>query len=367
MKPEKSEPEKTPCDGEAWQGLPPQDAPALNANWPKIKKLLRFTSGRHPIRRLVDAETGLLIEAPDAAARLCKILREAPLRQWRERTAAALALRQVALSPAEARYAARVLGDVMNSTEPPDPDAKYERAGEESWHILGRTVAGIACISLVGIANGIGLLPEILSRLIDTFGIALFAASMLCIPILLLTSANNQMALRVECATTLWRLRLPESVRSLAVLAQSRYSCAGIGQKALLEILPLLTLEHCGQLETGTIPKLCGLIRTYPLPPFETLKPLSVAEAALHALEKVGDGQAVKPVKWFVEHCKNEKLRDKAAAILPVLQARQALEEAHGILLRGASAPAAPETLLRAANATPETAPETLLRASEKE
>ena len=147
-------------------------------------------------------------------------------------------------------------------------------------------------------------------------------------------------------------------------------SCDYCAHNALLEILPLLTPEHYGRLEAATVPELNNLLRmASPLsaPPGTLVHSEPLCEAVLNALAVVGDGRSVKPAQKLAAKCRNAKIQAKALEILPVLLARQAKEQAHSVLLRGSSAPPAPEKeLLRAAGAAPETAPETLLRAAER-
>ena len=332
----------------------------------EIRRLLRFTSWRHPIHKSVDAKTGELMEAPDAAC-LCKILRDSPDYQWRERTTAALALRRIEMSPTQARYAARVLGDVMNGSETIDTNAKRQREWQEFWRQMrmgGATLCGVFVLNAI-LENH--LLPDSLTKFFVWYGMGAALTCPVWILGLATLNTHRRARLRSECAVTLRHLKLPESIRALAVLAQSQKYYASIAQEALLEILPLLTPEHYGRLEAGTVSELCGLLRIDSFPRIPVF-PIPLCGAAIDALAKIGDGSAVKPMKRFIEKCQFFPMLEKAADILPILLARQAQEEAHSTLLRGASAPAVPEKeLLRAASSTPEAAPGLLLRASRKE
>ena len=339
---------------------------AVEVEQREMKRLLRGVSRRNPIRRLVDAATGELIDAPDAAARLCAILRDSPAYRWRERTTATLALRQIAMTPTQARYAARVLGDIMNSEETLGLDAHRKRSLAEARHTAGLVGAIIAGVFLMGFTIQTGIMPEWLHQVIFNFGLLLLGTSLLWLPALILLEQRRQIQMRIEGAVTLRTLKLPESVRAMAVLAHSRKYYVSIAQEALIEILPLLTPEHYGRLETATVPELCLLLRNASVIS-GLLYPAPLCEAVLNALAKIGDGRAVKPVQKFAEKCPVPSLRTKAAEVLPILLERKAREEAPGILLRGASAPAAPgKELLRAASSAPETAPELLLRASQQ-
>ena len=364
--------EETPeqAQNDATQKSAPPEVIA-HAKQREVKKLLRFTSRRHPIHRLVDAKTGCFISDAFAPAQCWKILRDAPEYQWRERTAAALALRAFALSSAQARSAARVLGDVMNHAET-SPERKAERETRETLHNLG--LIGLVVLGVTGIGVGLqtGIISDGLHQIFFNFGVAAGITSLLWIPALLTLTGHRRRQLRLACAVTLRKLKLPESARAFAVAAQSSAEHVYVAQSALLEILPLLMPEHYGRLEMGTAPELCRLLRTPALLPGLGLSGLSyptpLCKVTLEALAKIGDGRAVRPTQKFAEKCPVPHLQAKALEILPILLARQAQEQARSILLRGSSAPAAPENeLLRAANSAPETAPETLLRASQKD
>lgn len=81
----------------------------------------------------------------------------------------------------------------------------------------------------------------------------------------------------------------------------------------------------------------------------------------LRALEKVGSGQAVRPVERRTKFVPT-KVCEEAMRILPILQERQRRENDPRLLLRSADSPIAVDTLLRpAGGGTSE--PQTLLRA----
>ena len=331
----------------------------------EIKNLLRFTSRRHLIHQLLDAKTGRLISSAFVPAQLYRILRDAPDYQWRERTAAALALREIAMSPAQTLSASRVLGDVMNDMEAA-PDLKRQRESQETLHNLGLTGAMVLGVIALGIGIPTKFIPEWLHEIIFNFGCFAGVTSLLWIPAFIILSRHRRKQLRLACAVTLRKLRQPESVRAFAVATRSRKEYDVIAHNALLEILPLLTPEHYGRLEATSVPELTQLLRTASLPPGTLIYSEPLCETVLDALAKIGDGRAVRPVQRLADKCRDRKIREKAIEILPILLERRGREQAHSMLLRGASAPAASEKeLLRAANSAPETAPELLLRASQ--
>ncbi len=128
--------------------------------------------------------------------------------------------------------------------------------------------------------------------------------------------------------------------------------------RALRQALPVLQSEHYGLLNLQAIPNLCRLLYQ----PDESLV-LEVIEA----LGKIGDGSALHPVKWVAERGRTQQIREAAQAILPILEERHRQEQDPQILLRPTAGFSTPDTLLRAAQAKPETGSEHLLRVSTQE
>jgi hypothetical protein len=90
--------------------------------------------------------------------------------------------------------------------------------------------------------------------------------------------------------------------------------------------------------------------------------------AILQAYAQVGDASTLEPVGILARSAENFRVREAANLCLPPLRARIVAEEERkqqirlGKMLLRPSAPAEPNTLLRAATPTPETASEQLLR-----
>jgi hypothetical protein len=94
------------------------------------------------------------------------------------------------------------------------------------------------------------------------------------------------------------------------------------------------------------------------------LKDEQLVTSILEALGRAGGGRAVRPVERLTKRGRTERVRGKAAEILPVLQQRQRAEQAPQVLLRAAEpVPESPDELLRAASAEADVDPSTLLRA----
>jgi hypothetical protein len=165
--------------------------------------------------------------------------------------------------------------------------------------------------------------------------------------------------MRAAAAAALGRLGLPESVDSLARAANGDSpEVRDAAMRALEAVLPTLTPDHYGRLGAQTVPNL-GRVLMDGLEPFRL--------RVLEALEKVGDGRAIAPVKRIATYPlagDSERLQAEAARILAVLEARQRQETERGTLLRGSHAApaAAPDMLLRPAAEPSETPPEELLR-----
>jgi HEAT repeat protein len=165
--------------------------------------------------------------------------------------------------------------------------------------------------------------------------------------------------MRAAAATALGHLRLPESVDSLARADNDDSpEVRDAAIHALDAVLPTLTPDHYGRLGSQTVPNLYRILYAGD----ESFK-LRV----LAALEKVGDGRAIAPLKRVATRQlfgATERLSAEAARILPILEARQRQETERGTLLRGSHAAptATPDTLLRPAAEPSETPPEELLR-----
>jgi hypothetical protein len=91
-------------------------------------------------------------------------------------------------------------------------------------------------------------------------------------------------------------------------------------------------------------------------------KPMQLA--MLDLLEVRGDGSAWQPVASLARRCRNERVRERAQEVLPLLEARRAEAQSVALLLRASSADTSANTLLRAGQTVIES-PLELLRAAE--
>lgn len=168
---------------------------------------------------------------------------------------------------------------------------------------------------------------------------------------------------RIEAAIALQRMRAPESVGPLAkAVMDTNPNVYRAAAYALGETLPALTEEHYGQLGADAVPNMCRILGIKGL-----ISDAAYEEpfylALLDALEKVGDGRAVRYVERVRQNGWTAELRSAAERVLPTLLARREKEDDFGMLLRGSTLPLEPaESLLRPASAHAENAPEQLLR-----
>jgi len=291
----------------------------------------------------------------ETAAPLIAVLRT-PTAPWKERQVAAWTLGWTEFDLKQQPAAIRALLDVLENRLPVDP-GRYGRMLQRSLFSLS-----------VGCAGSI-LLVVILSMLY--FGQGRFHAWSGILMVLLAVGAwigglfgsliyedSRVDRVRATGVTALGRLHAPESVGALAKAAlepSQRVRTAAI--PALRAVLRRLTPNHYGQLGAEAVPGLCRLLG-------QADEGLTLH--LLEALEKVGDGRAVRPVEHLLSGVHTSLVRRTAERILPLLRERQQRENESQMLLRGASEPpAAPEHLLRPTYpGTPSNAPKQLLRPS---
>ncbi len=134
--------------------------------------------------------------------------------------------------------------------------------------------------------------------------------------------------------------------------------------RSLYQLLPTLTPAHYRAFSKETVPNLCGIL-------FDEIQQLSIynldkVRLLVEALEKIGDSRAILTVQRLQRELKNlvcPELQAKVANLLLLLEERKIQEEQHDTLLRGSSAPAVSQELLRPITGKPEQEPaEQLLR-----
>ncbi|HLK58733.1 MAG TPA: hypothetical protein VKU00_19330 [Chthonomonadaceae bacterium] len=225
----------------------------------------------------------------------------------------------------------------------------------------------------VGVSTAVGIILSILKGGVSsqTVFLAIFGSMLLSLfpiaPLMAIIEDARINRLRAQAMETLGKLGVPETS---GLIAGAVYDASGgketMGiqrvRKAATAVLPRvlagLTPAYYGRLESSAVPNLCTLLGHHNE---------ELALAALDALEKVGDGRAVLPVEGALKKRRSERLRARAAEVLPILVARREREQASQMLLRASAPQEAGEELLRAAVTTPDQAPEQLLRASVEE
>lgn len=324
-----------------------------------MRHLLMSLRRSNPVRRAVERLlAGDALNDPDFKL-LLNTLDNVSLTRWKEQEISAYVLYYLPLSHEQKEAAAQALTRVLKRKL--TTDIGYYGRAIRRMLLFATPWTGLSVFS------GDGLV------MFGTFIVSCIVGS---VPILTFSHTYDDDKLnRVKAASAfaLGCLRLPESANILAATALEpttglRAMNYRIVRRSAWSVLPFvlatLTEEHYGRLESETIPNLCCLLNSYTYDPKQYPDHF---QNVLVALERVGDGRAVEPMKRFLTRCpKRSPLRATADAILPKLEARRELEQAPHVLLRAANmqgrTPA--DQLLRAAHGNVETAPEQLLRAS---
>jgi HEAT repeat protein len=274
---------------------------------------------------------------------LRRALRNPSANRWRERQAAAWALGHLELNAEQQADAAETLVAVLANRLPEDTAR------------LGRS-----CLRTF-LASCVLCTVWRLSFVEAPLSLLLFMSCLLCagpcIPASLLLDDRRVNRVRAFAATALGRLQLPETT---APMAAALHDDSLVVREAASETLPAvlrtLTPDYYGWLGAQAVPDLCRALNRW-----------NLRLPILEALEKVGDGRAVKPAERLLAEDPALEIQETLQRALPILQERKKREQESSMLLRGASSPqAAPDQLLRPAEANATTtAPEQLLRPSE--
>lgn len=318
-------------------------------------RLMRRAPQNHPLREIVDEETGEVRHTPDVAFRLSSILKLAPETQYEVRRVACVALRYVTVEADAAQDVAAALGATLHlgyQSKAAVASRRGFRAALRSGIWFAVSFSVLTLLFLFSIALGV----EMLSVAIALIGLL----TALLTPLFFLLSSYYDIRqsgkAREAAAWSLARLQLPQSVGALAKAARESDQSADVARNALLRLLPTLTKAHYGRIGADATPELGDLLTSVrPDTPF--------AEKILAAIGKVGDGRAAAPLEKLAARYANTPFGQQAEAILPLLRERREQENASAMLLRGSSAPPVEAgELLRAASQSAPTPPEMLLR-----
>jgi HEAT repeat protein len=162
---------------------------------------------------------------------------------------------------------------------------------------------------------------------------------------------------RRAAAEALGHLRAPEAVGALLTALYDRdVKVRQAAANALREVLPTITAEHFGHLESTAIVNLAKAT---------SHEDTGLALEAVKALAHVGTSIAIPQVERVVSSGSTEEMRAAAAQTLTTLRERQRQEDMRSTLLRPETGPKDPAvSLLRPARDTAPTEPQPLLQAS---
>jgi hypothetical protein len=162
----------------------------------------------------------------------------------------------------------------------------------------------------------------------------------------------------VAYARTLGQLRSPVGVAPLLLAATSSLPAVRAASEESLEtLLASIDVNSVAELPRPAMLACCRLL---------TGSRESLVLRLLDLLEQCGTGEAAQPVAELARRTASDCVRERAEAVLPILEER--LREANNVahLLRASAADAGVDTLLRAGEAS-QTSPAELLRATDVE
>jgi HEAT repeat protein len=206
---------------------------------------------------------------------------------------------------------------------------------------------------------------ETISPFLGCLGCAAGPAVLLTLPLAFVAAVvddNRLHQVRAAAARAMAEMRDPKAAGPLARAIRdyaggrsttSSQRAEKAAAEALPRVLEKLAPEHYGQVGPSEIDDLCWVMR-------HAKEPLAIA--ILQALEKVGDGGAVRPVEQLARSARSEAMRSEAIRILPILQERYRKATEAQSLLRAAEPGSDQNTLLRPVADTGPAYPERLLR-----
>jgi hypothetical protein len=331
----------------------------ITAPWPRFVYTLRRSN---PIRKLAfDVLAGRPLTEVQPVLEALSLTSP---RRWRERGAAAWILGQVQLQPEEKASAVEGLCQLLDNQTYTGRRRSIKRPLKRAAQLLYvPTLLGMLITFLflvITLVNDSPASRSLLDWMLPcVLGTAVYTIVTAPLTISIATAGDRKRNARVRAAaaTSLGRMQMPQSVGALArAVLNGSMPVHKAASSALQHVLPTLTPDHYGQLGADAVPSLCRVL------PFaeETL-----ALAILDALAKVGDGSAVDSVERLTKRGRTAKVREEATRLLPILQQRQAEENAPKILLR-ASEQTRPggDVLLRPASGVSDARSEELLRPS---
>lgn len=356
------------------------DVARLRRKLPRRSFLRRATLDWNALQQC-DGQTSPPLTDAKCAVLLNK-LRDPNPAAWRERTLCAWLLGHSALNAEQTAQAAQTLADVVRK-----PYATQQRICANLRHIARRTAPFAVFYALLAVAQTLNAYtqwhqygyahPHLTAfwQLSSFLVLGFLAGSVLLTGVLtglmfpFLTALNAQRGnqARAIAALSLGRLRAVEGIEELARAALDRRpQVRRASEHALQMCLPSLTPAHYGQTRTETTALLCGLLNHKKERLFANHHSTErLVLAILDALGKVGSGDAAPHVAHVAQDGWTDAVRERACAILPILEERRRqASDPHQLLRAAALPPDRGDQLMRPASDSAADTPEQLLRAS---
>ena len=316
-------------------------------------------------------------------AALLNKLRDSNPAAWRERTLCAWLLGHSPLNEAQTTQSTQVLADVAQKRHA----SRSRRIRANMRHVVGKTLPFAAFYTLLCVAqtiswgwqydrlasshNSPAVLGELGLLIVPLFiGMcATLTAGLtgLMFPFLTALNAERNNQARIAAILSLGRLRSHTSVEDLCRAAlDTNANVRRASEYALLLCLPALTPQHYGHVRADTTTLLCHLLNRKKERLFAHHHSTErLVLAVLDALGKVGSGDAARHVALVAQNGWTQAVRERAQAVLPVLEERRRQASDPHLLLRAAFPirEDGSQLMRPAADASPD-APELLLRAS---
>ncbi len=308
---------------------------------------------------------------------LLHTLRHTGLTKWKERLIAAWALGSLPSHHAYREEAAEHLEYLVKVPHKDILVPKKKRMVKVWWAFFTAAIFPLAIYQLSPtavirfdiIGNDLDIQPValliLMTVILSVLGSTLLA--IISLPAFVALDAMRANLIRSRALLTLGRWRdarhLPVILRGYLGLSSRVSRAASI---ALMESLPLLTVEDFGNMPGSFGPDLCRAISICEARVIiHDERGLDLEYLLLAAIGKVGDGRCIATVTTIADGRRTPRLQKLAESILPILRERERQRNEQSQLLRGSSSPpVTSDTLLRSAGNTV-TPPDSLLRSSQ--
>ena len=259
----------------------------------RITAILKRVKANSPVRQIANEVLTGNICLIDTIEPLISALHSKRSRKSRDAIVASWVLGNVQLSSAQRQVAAESLTHLL-ANKPPNP----------GWWVLA----------------GCAFWPMMFFALIA----GVFSAF----------SARRRNRVRAEAMMTLGRLGDPGCLGIVTSLLQETVNSGESDlrssvRQAFPKIAAELTTDYYGWLPMQTVPNLCKSLND---------PARHIAHSALAALEKIGDGRALEPVRRLAQ-TEGHHLQEMAVKVLPIIAERKSRETDKQTLLRAHEAP----------------------------